>query len=157
MFTIFDGGSISGIVDGFAADLAASAALAPSSAAAAGQFEVDLAALYHHHADVIALYDRMLRKTQHIAEAAQAHAVCEASPIAGVTQSLNTTIDAAVGSSGGSSMVNGLQAVIDQIGAYADAVAAVYLSYVHADHEGATDLTAASNPHAASVTLPGGS
>src|SRR4051794_27686966 len=116
MYTIFDGGSISGIVDGFAADLAASAALAGSSAAAAGQFEVDLAALYNHHADVLRLYDQMQAKAGEIGGASFSDAIYECSPIQGVSESLSTTLETAVGGgTSGSSMFDGIHTVIGQI------------------------------------------
>lgn len=147
------GGAIKGIVDGIEADLAASKALAGSSAAAAGQFEVDLAALYKHHADVLKVYDDLRDKMQKIAQGQAANSCYATSDIAGVAKSFSATMDTAVSGSEGS-MIGGFMAILGQIQRYADAVAGVYRSYVKADSTGSSDLTAAGNSMASKVGLP---
>ena len=141
----------SALIQGLDADLAAGSALADVSQAAAGQFQVDLAALYQHHGLVCDVYDRLGKKVVSLQQAGAENSY-PASEIPGVQKALEATWGNATDS--GNSMIEGLQAVLGRLATYANAVADVYMSYIKADTSGASTLTAAGNPDAASVTIP---
>jgi hypothetical protein len=147
--------SIMGVIDGLVADITAISKLAPNSKAAAGDFQVDLAALYKHHADVLDVYDDLGKKMLKLSGQAE-NAAFQRSEITGVQSALDATWGAVAGDPA-HSLLGGMQGVLNLIARYADAVADVYKSYVQADSSGSADLTAAGNPHAAKIKLPSAS
>lgn len=141
------GGQLDGNLNG------ASSALANDLASGdAGQFKVDLQALYDYFYGVYDILDKVEAQTKRLPSDPYYSACLADSQIPGVSAAIEATVDAALGTAS-MSMAAALQNVKSLLAKHLTAVKGVYTAYVHADTEGATELTQASNARAANYTL----
>ena len=141
------GGQLDGNLSG------ASSALANDLASGnAGQFKVDLQALYDYFFSVYDILDTVERQAKTLPQDPYYAACVADSQIPGVSAAIEATVDGALGTAS-MSMAAALQNVKGLLAKHLSAVQGVYNAYVHADTEGATELTQASNAGAANVNL----
>jgi hypothetical protein len=146
MLEIMDGGTLNAVAAGIGEDLAHAA-----QSGNAGQFQVDLQAVYDYYFKVYDIWQRLNHHANALPRDPFAMACLNTGQIPGVSAAIESTVNGALGAE--RSMRHALEVVRGNLSTHLQALHDVYVAYVNVDAANASKLTQAGTPRAAGVNI----